>query len=362
MVSLSSAISLFIWVGPWLIPRAIAFSRSIRASNRSPGSLRPTPPHVQQCLNVLYVFASISLLQTLPYFSPSNIFWETNSRLLISPNVLFTRLINLRGGNLTDLDDALKGRYTNASSDFALLYAMYGPDVMAYCPFCNTNEPTTCLIYALPAMLAPHLLHIFLLGLITSSFFSGKEGNRWRLFATIAGVSLAAAEITMVLRYDWKLNAQRKTIKDADFFFWKLRIMRLLAFAAVDLLLGWALWLTSTNRWLVEPPTVSEQLDHSSLLLQAVQNKMFALGHIQNTVFRDDQLRGFGFQYWTREPRLMEEIDQQREVIDARRLALSRMDHDKVQAEANNWVERIWSSLRPPIPVQSGGSEREKSE
>jgi hypothetical protein len=344
------------WVGPWLIPRGLAFFQSIRASNRRPGTIQPPPPHIRHCLNILYVFAIVSILRTLPYFSPPNIFRDTNSRLQIPTSVLFSRLNNVRDGNLSLLDHALKDRYTEAPTDFALLYATYGPDVMAYCPFCNTGEPSTYLVYALPSIFAPHLLHVFLLGIITSSFVSGKEGNRWRLVATIAGVSLAAAELTLILRYDWKLNATKRTIKEADFFFWNLRLMRLVAFAVVDLLLGWALWLTSTNRWLAIPPSVSEVLKNTEQLFGSAHSKLFAFGHIQNTIFRDDQLRGIGVQYWTREPRLMEEIDQEREVIDARRLALSRMDHASVQLATNNWVERIWAALKseqPPVASQA---------
>jgi hypothetical protein len=212
--------------------------------------------------------------------------------------------------------------------------------------------------YALPSLLAPHLVHIFLLGIITSSYFSGKEGIRWRIYATVAGVSLAAAELILFIRYDWKLNATKKTLREADFFFWRLRIMRLLSFAVVDGLLGWVLWLTSTNRWLVEPPSVNEQVDATGVYLTGVHNKLQALGQLQNAVLRDDTLRGVGFQYWTREPRLMEEVEQTREVMDAKRLALSRMDYDRVRLNADNWVERIWEELRPPRLSE----EREKIE
>jgi hypothetical protein len=208
--------------------------------------------------------------------------------------------------------------------------------------------------YALPTLLAPHLLHIFLLGMITSSYFSGREGTRWRMYATVAGVSLAAAELVLVLRYDWKHNATKRTLKEVDFFFWRLRTMRLLSFAVVDGLLGWALWLTSTNRWLVEPPSISEQIEGASMFLTGVHSKLQALGQLQNTVLRDDTLRGMGFQYWTREPRLMESVEQEREVMDAKRLALSRMDFDRVKANADNWVDRIWEGLRPP-PLQARG-------
>ncbi|KAF2665424.1 hypothetical protein BT63DRAFT_442825 [Microthyrium microscopicum] len=360
MVSLSSVISISMWVGPWLIPRALAFYRSIQASNRQPGTVRPTPPHVKWCLNPLYLFIIVSLIRTLPYFTPSNIFRDTSSRLQIPTGVLFSRISALHGGKLTPVESALKSRYAEASGDWTLLYAAYGPEVLAMCPFCNTDSPSTYLWYALPTIVAPHLVHIFLLGLLTSPFFSGPDGARWRTYATIAGVALATIELTMVMRYDWKLNTTKKTANDVDWFFWRLRTMRLLAFAAVDGLLGWGLWLTSTNRWLVKPPAVAEQVNTISLMLQVMNNKLKALGHIQNAVLRDDQLRGAGYHYWTREPRLMEEVEQEREVIDARRQAISHMDYDRVTADADLWVERVWGALKP-TPLAGDGT-RQKTE
>jgi hypothetical protein len=106
---------------------------------------------------------------------------------------------------------------------------------------------------------------------------------------------------------------------------------------------------------------MAEQVNAISVMLQVMNNKLKALGHLQNAVLRDDQLRGAGYHYWTREPRLMEEVEQQREVIDARRLAISHMDYDKVTADADLWIERVWGALKPPTPAGADGA-RDKTE
>jgi hypothetical protein len=347
-----------------LIPRVLAFYRSIQASNQRPGAIRPPPPRIKLGLNVIYAFIVISLLQTLPYFSPTNIFRDTNSRLGISTNLLFSRLTTIRGGQLTPIDLALKEKFGNETADFRLLYAAYGPDVVTQCSFCSTADPSAYLIYAIPSILAPHLFHICLLGIITSSFFSGREGARWRTHATIAGVFLAVGEIVLVSKNDWKLNSTRRNLEDVDFFHWRLRVYRLLAFGLADGLLGWAIWLTSTNRWLVKPPSVSDQLIEATQSLQLLHSQMGILGRMRNAILRDDELRTAGMRYWEREPKIMEEVEQQREVVDAKRLALSRMDYDKVQASAGLWVDQIFHALRPPStsptsPAQTG---REKAD
>jgi hypothetical protein len=334
---------------PWLIPRVLAFYRSIRSSSQGPHTLvRPPPPHVRRCLNVLYACAFVSLLLTFPNFAPSNIFEETKSRLLLQTNLLAHRLVALRQGNLTTLDEAILQKLEAEPDAIRFLYVAYGPDAIANCVFCKATEPSSYLYYALPSVLTPHLLHIALLGVITSSFFSGAEGNRWRTHATIAGVLLAVAELYLTWTYNWEANRTVRMIKDVDFFYWKMRTYRHLLFALVDAALGWALWLTSTNRWMVIPPSITEQMVAATDQITMTYGRLSVLGNLRNTVLRDRELRNVDSEYWTREQGEMEEIEREREVVDAKNLALSRMDYDKVQHRAGLYVEQVFAAMKSP--------------
>jgi len=333
----------------------MAFYRSIKASSQGPRSaVRPPPSRVQRCLNVLYATVFVSLILTFPYFSPPNHFRETNSRLGLPTNLLASRLTALRQGNLSHLDELFIDKLEHEPEKVRLLYAAYGPDVVLECPFCKATEPQSYLYYALPAILTPHVFHIGLLGVITSSFFSGPEGARWRTYATIAGVALALGELYMTWTYKWEGNGSKRMLQDVDFFYLKMRLWRQLAFAAVDSILGWVLWLTSTNRWLVKPPALTEQLAEVSQTLQKTYTQINLLGNLRNAIVRDNQLRTTNAEYWLREQREMEEIEREREVVDAKNIALSRMDYDKVQQRAENYVDQVFSGLRPtPGPPQA---------
>jgi hypothetical protein len=256
----------------------------------------------------------------------------------------------------------LREKYFNASADFGLLYAAYGPAVLSTCSFCSTANTDTYFLYALPSMLAPHLLHVAVLGFITSSFFSGPEGARWRTYATTAAAFLAAMEVILVLRNDWKLNTTKRVLAEVDFFYWRLRMYRLLAFAAVDGLLGWALWLTSTNRWLVRLPGIATQIQNIGVAMQVARLKVTLLSRLRNAVVHDEVLLGAGVKEWVRERGYLAEIEQEREVVDAKRLALSRIDVDKVRREAGDWTERVWVFLRPPTRNANGPGGHAKAE
>ena len=326
-----------------MIPRVRALITSIR--QRPQSEIRPTPPAVQQCLNLLFVIVVISLIRTLPYFQPPNIFYQTKSRLGLSNELIFSRLSALR--KFTPLDEVIKDKFTNDTDRIRYLYAAYGPYVITECPFCQSVEPTTYFYYALPSILFPHLLHIVALGIVTSSSLSGSDGSRWRTLATIAGVALASAEVGLTWGYNWEANIARRELRDQDFFFWRMQLYRYLGFALVDGLLGWALWLTSTKRWLVQQPSVPERLSNASQLFQSTLQQLAIFGPLHSTILRDQTLRGTSERYWTQEPRIMDEIEREREVVDAKNIALSRLDFGKVQTKAQTWVDSVFAAIRP---------------
>jgi hypothetical protein len=302
----------------------------------------------------LFCFIIVALIRTLPRFSPPNIYLQTNSRLAIPTTVLFNRLTTLRNENLTPLDIGLKTKYHNSSTDFGLLYAAYGPDVLANCVWCSTTNTDTYFMYAIPSILTPHLLHVIILGIITSTFFSGPEGARWRTYATTAGAFLAVSELVLVLRNDWKANTTRRTLTEVDFFYWRLRTYRQLSFAVVDGLLGWAIWLTSTNRWLVRPPPVAQQIQGAAMAMHVARIKVLLLSRLRNAVLHDDALLATSVNGTAKQRGDLTEIEQEREVVDAKRLALSRIDVDKVRRDAEIWTEKVWAFLRPPATTEDG--------
>jgi hypothetical protein len=313
---------------------------------------------VRLSLYLLVAVAVASLVAMLPRFEPPNIFDDTSSRLAVPTSVLFNRLQAVRAGKLTPLDAALRDKFADASSSFGLLYAAYGPSVLAYCPFCLTDEPVTYTIYALPAILAPHLLHICFLGLVTSSLVAGPEGSRWRMHATLAGVALAAIEILAVAGNDFKLNATKIQLKDVEFFYWRQRLFRHLGIALLDGLFAWVLWLTATNRWLAKPPGLYQQLTDALVALHEVHVKYATLGRMRNAILRDDELREASGAYWAREPRIMEEIHSDRGVVDAKRTAMSRTDPEKLRRDAEAWVDQTWNAIVPSEQAEPGQHEK----
>lgn len=132
-----------------------------------------------------------------------------------------------------------------------------------------------------------------------------------------------------------------------EFFFWNMRVYRGIALAAVDGVLGWVLYLSSTNRAFVEPLSTAERIETSTRLIEGVRGKMSAAGIVRNTVCRDDELRARSQAYWVHEGKVMGELMEEQEVLDGVRSALeNRINMRTIAEDAENYARNVVAPLQ----------------
>lgn len=344
---MGSVRSLLLFFGPILLPRAISYYRSVRSTTRLRGlAIQPVSRRARAALALLFVVAAACLALTLPVCAPENLFLRTQSRLQIPVDVLFHRVAALRPGNaLLPGDEALRARFINLES--RLLYFQFGPAVLADCPFCNADEPRSYFYYALPAVLWPHLANLVVIALVTSPSWTDRHGAQWRVLATIAAAVVAGLEVYLVSSYNYQVNARALRLGDIDSFFWSMRNYRLVALATLDALLGWLLYLSSTNRAFVQPPSPAERVETVNRALMAVKSKLSAVGIVKNTALRDEHLRSRSQAYWVHEVRLMHEVMEEREVVEGVNDALSsRINMQNVLRDAESYSQSVLQPLQ----------------
>jgi len=303
-------------------------------------SIRPLPPNVSRALIILFVIAFSYIIKTLPQFSPENIFSLTSSRLQIPTDVLFTRLSSMRPAGLTPADEALRSKITSVES--RLLFFQHGPDTIRDCMWCTPDNPSTYLYYALPGILIPHLFNLCVLALVTSGLFTGKEGAIWRRTATYAAIGLAIVEIYFWASFDHKANVRATKVEELDPFFQNIRIYRLLFLALIDALIGWLLYLSSTNRAFVTPASPAERVESAIKVMGGVRNSLGSIMILKNTIQRDSQLREVGDRYWVREGMAMGEAMEDREVVEGVQNALEeRIDMANISKDAEAYARSV---------------------
>lgn len=293
---------------------------------------------------MLSFFAFLLVVKTLPAASPENIFVKTQSRLQIPVDVLFNRISAVRPDNaFTAWDYTLRSKFVNLES--RLLYFQYGPEVLAECVFCNADEPKSYFYYALPSLLWPHIGNLIILAVVTSPSLTGKYGSQWRTLATISSGILAGLELYFVNSYNHQANARALRLSDLDLFYWSMRSYRFIALAILDAAIAFALYLSSTNRAFVQPPSPAERIELVNRALVAARSKMNAVGIVKNTIMRDENLRSRSQGYWQHEVQLMGEVMEERDVIDGVNDALSnRIDIQNITRDADTYTQNV---LRP---------------
>ena len=268
-------------------------------------------------------------------------------------------------GFLSAMDEAIKSKFVNMESRY--LYAAYGPDVLANCSFCSTDDSRSFLFYSLPALLFPHLLNLVVIGLATSPLLSSaketsappkypgdntasracKAASQWRQSGTVAAVGLATLDVFLFWSLDPFTNKNAKRLADVEWFYWRYRALRFFSLAMLDLLGAILVWLSGTNRaFIVGGPTTAERIANVLRGLHTVRGKMSAAGSVKNTAARDAELRKRGDAYWNREVAVMGEVMQEREVVDGVNDALvSRLNLTNIQRDADAYVEELFRPL-----------------
>jgi hypothetical protein len=334
--------SLLILFGPFLIPRVVDWINGARTTSRSV-PVRPTPPRVKSALNLLFLSAAVCLTLSLSRFAPENIFLKTQSHIRTETSVLFARLRHLRA--LTGEDEALRAKFASPSNK--LLYLTYGPDTLLNCVWCSAadgNDQQNYFLYTLPKLAAPHILQLAVLGLVTSSLV-GSEGSRFRTHATVAGLLMMIVEAWYVGTYDTATNKRAKYVQDIDSAYWRVRFLRYITFAVVDIALGFVLWATSTNRWLAKPVSIAERIETTTRQAEETLNKMRALGLLTNSVNRDPALRGVREEYWRTEGRVMAETVQDEAVTEQINKVISKMDFSALEGRVGEVADGILKGI-----------------
>jgi hypothetical protein len=227
----------------------------------------------------------------------------------------------------------------------------FGPNVLTNCPFCSAEDPKSYLYYFLPALLAPHILNLLIIGGVTSGLAIGKEGALWRTTGTITAGIAMGLDIWITATYNYQGNARATRLEDIDTFFWKMRVYRYLALAVIDGLLGWVLYLSSTNRAFITPPIPAERIEHSTRILENIRSKLSAMAILRNTISRDEPLREKIKQYWVHEGQLMGSLMEEREVLESVNNALeNRIDMGTIERDAEAYANTVVG------PLQEGGS------
>jgi hypothetical protein len=148
-------------------------------------------------------------------------------------------------------------------------------------------------------------------------------------------------EFYFTYTFKWENNANKRMLNEVHFFSQNMRVYRHIAFATTDAFLGWFIYLTSTNRWLVKAPSTTEQLQNLTQQAAATHAQLNLMANLRNATVRDNELRGRQEAYWRREQEEMAGIMQEEGVRNAVTSVLAKEEFDKTRRRAQIYVESV---------------------
>ena len=132
-----------------------------------------------------------------------------------------------------------------------------------------------------------------------------------------------------------------------------MRVFRGIVVALADALVAGLLWLSSTNRMFIVPPSAAERMETAMRVLENARGKVNAVGIMRNAVVRDEGLRRKVEAYWRREGQVMGQVMDERAVVEGVRNALSgRIQLAAVEEEARKYAQGITAFQEQQQPQQ----------
>ncbi|KAH8697272.1 hypothetical protein BGW36DRAFT_378349 [Talaromyces proteolyticus] len=308
LFSWGTAKSLLLFFGPALLPRAINYYRSLRVQLAHRPPPRPLPSQANHALNVL--FGAIVLFLTLsvpinPHAPAPNIFAQTGSRITTPTDVIFARLARYRPDHtLTEYDKLLRSKLTSTAA--RKVYLRFGPEALVSCQYCDLEDTTSYLLHYLPFNSAvPHLLHLFIIGLVTSASFAGADAARWRTWLTFAAILIAIADFSIMAAFD-PLAAASAAVRAGQIppssLFHSMNLLRPLTLALFDVVSAALIYISATHRFFYRPPSQADQIEQlvtgAVAALNNVTSKLHGVSVARNAVVRDKTLKARDDWYW----------------------------------------------------------------
>lgn len=340
------------FLGPMLLPKAIGYYQRYQASSKATPNprLKPLSAGALRSISILCSVALVFLVLALPPFAAENIFYRTASRIQAPTDVLFSRLATIRPGSILTYDDGvLRSKFVNLES--RLLYLQYGPDVLISCPFCSSEDPRSYFFYAIPSILAPYLVNLFVTSIATSATVGDAGVSRWRSVAATTTLVVAFIELWVVGTYERALNAQATRYTELEVLFNTMRTSRCIVLGILDAVVAALIWLSTTERMFARLPNPAARVEAVIRQLLTTKSKLNAVGIVKNTTLRDDDLRARISAYWTHEGKVMREVMEEREVVEGVNDALKRINIGDITRDAEQYALNMLPQPQPTLVV-----------
>ena len=323
---------LTILIGPAPLFYVYRFWQSKPASiqqHRHPLPIQSFVAIVLLCITAL-VYICICLLGT------ENIFYITSTRFATSPSVIQTRLSRVR--LLTPEDQILLDRLGTSLSE-RLNYAIYGPTPLTHCTWCQitrtdvngqitVGDATMYLLFSLPQIISPYLIHAFVLGTTTTPFLITSQVSRdLRTYMSYVLGLLLAAELWILVTFDGNVNSSAHELRDVVWLHWDLYSFRYTALSMTSLVQAAMIYVVETEL-IVLPASMKDRLFQMGVAEESAAQRMRLARIVKKVVMKNSEWRVRSIRWWDKQ-----QIPERPEIPEEVKV--------KWETDARNWVDAM---------------------
>jgi hypothetical protein len=283
---------------------------------------------------VMLLIASLIYLCIALFGGSENIYALTQARFKTSITVIQSRLSRIR--NLTAEDHILFERLATSLSE-RLNYAMYGPRPLIECSWClsihgqptsppiSLGDPIMYLLYSLPRIVMPYLIHSFILGITTTPFLTSTQQTRdLRIYLSYALGLTLSAELWILVTFDTTSNSAANELAEVTWLHWELHFFRYIMLSLFGIAQA-GLTYVLENGMIPLPLTYEDRLTQIAIMFETVAARMRLTRTLRWVTMSNPTWRERMERRWTK--RSMEKVEIP---VDIRQ---------KWEREARGWVD-----------------------
>lgn len=249
------------------------------------------------------LLAALVYLITAVLGGSENIFHLTNARFTTPSNVISARLSKARP--FTQTDGVLISRLSTSLAE-RISYTIYGPEPLTQCTWClsTTDDGGThgdaamYLMFSLPQILSPYLVHAFILGFTTTPFLArGYVTRNMRVYISYLLGLVMATEVWILITFDGTVNAPATALREVTWLHWDLFSFRYASLAIISLLHALVIYLLDTGA-IVLPATMEARLFQLAAMEEDINQRMRFTRTLNGAVMKRLAWRTKVVQYW----------------------------------------------------------------
>jgi hypothetical protein len=148
------------------------------------------------------------------------------------------------------------------------------------------------LLFSLPQIISPYLLHAFILGVTTTPFLtSSRTCRNLRTYIAYAIGLVLAAEIWILVTADGNVNSSAHDLSDVNWLHWDLHVFRYTSLSIISLFHAVAVYIIETDLVVVPQSSMEDRVVEVGTMGEGIARRIKLIRVVKEVVMQSPEWR-----------------------------------------------------------------------